>query len=130
MAEIPNLADDLEYLARHAFSFTLEINPHAPFHSTITEQLVEASCMPDQADDWVSPEQRAEAYRTGRFVEGQCYPNGSVSFDTLRGTNIAEVIHAMAAECRIDNARWTAQGDHPISCAFAACPVPEERTDG
>jgi len=104
------LAENLEYLRLNAFQFHLEINPHASYHEPIDEHLDTGRDSGDCDDDWISREQREEAYRTGHFVDGRVYPNGSVSFYTSRGTNIEAIVAALAECCRNDQARYTKAG--------------------
>lgn len=115
------LAQDLAYLAREAFSFSLEVNPHAPPHSKIDEHLFEVD-----ADDWLSPEQREEAYRTGRFISAQVYPCGSVGFFLFLGTDAAALVAACAGACREDREEYKRQGllGGATSRAFEPTPLP------
>ena len=86
---------DLAYLHAHAFSFSLESNPHATFHSTVEGWLQD--CNDEEDDDWVAPEQKSDALRTGKFIEARVYPRTSVAFFTVRGTNLGEVVRQCAA---------------------------------
>lgn len=104
------LAENLEYLRLNAFEFSLEINPHAGYHTPIDEHLDLGRDSGDCDEDWISREQREEAYRTGHFVEGRVYPNGSVSFYTSRGSDIEAIVAELAECCRKDQARYLAAG--------------------
>ena len=120
------LAVNLEYLRLNAFEFTLSINPHAGCHTPIDEHCGSYGQIPDDGSDWISREQQEEAYRTGHFVEGRVYPNGSVSFYTTYGMDISAVVAEMVECCQKDQARWRATGHEPKvgSPAFDARPVP------
>lgn len=98
-----DVASDLAYLAAEAFEFSLEINPHAGGHEPIAEYL---TFLEAQDDDWISPEQRDAALQSGKFVMGQVYPNGSVSFFWCLGTDVAAVVTRMAALCKEDRERF------------------------
>lgn len=118
------LLENLNYLRQEAFEFSLEINPHAGCHETLADHFSFGSG--DNAEDWVAPEQRAEAYRTGHFVEGRVYPSGSVSFYTLRGNDIEAIVTELARLCREDQARYRANGYDPkASRAFASSEIQE-----
>jgi hypothetical protein len=97
-----DLLDDLVYLQREAFEFTLSINPHASYHETIEAHL---SVGVHEDEDWLSPEQRREAVQTQKFVSGSVYPKGSVGFYTVHGTDLPAVIAECARLCREDRAR-------------------------
>ncbi len=117
------LAENLEYLRQNAFEFSLSVNPHAGCHDTIADYFNFG--LADHADDWVSPEQRAEAYRTGHFVQGRVYPCGSVSFFVHRGSDIEAIVAKLVEVCRTDRARYTAGGfEIKASNAFSACEMP------
>lgn len=103
------LNENLEYLQREAFEFSLTINPHAAGHEPVDEYF-DAD---DSDDNWVSREQREEAYRSGHFVKGQLYPNGSVTFFTLYGTQIEDVVACLVDICRKEQARFRGNGMDP-----------------
>lgn len=116
LTEDLKLIENLEYLRANAFEFTLTVNPHAGCHDHVDAYLED-----DCDDDWVSRDQREEAYRTGHFVRGQLYPNGSVTFFTLNGTKIEDVVAGLADICRTEQARFRGNGMDPkASSAFEA----------
>lgn len=104
------LAADLAYLQVDAFEFSLEINPHAGVYDTPEDH--DQICNRD-LDDWLSADQRNEAYRTGRFVRGFVYPCGSVSFYAVQGTDLPAVVATCARLCREEQDRWRAGGNEP-----------------
>lgn len=112
------ILNDLTYLQSHAFSFSLSVNPHAPFHQTMDEEL-EA----DSRDDWISEEEFHTAYATGKYIEGILYPLGSVSFYTLYGVDAGRIITAAASLLRDELSR-TATEEHFDSRAFTPCAPP------
>lgn len=95
--------DDLIYLQNEAFEFSIEINPHAGVHEKVENYFDE-----DDLEDWISPEQRDQAVASQKCVRGQIYPNGSVSFFTVLGVDVLEVVRKCAELCREDRARWAA----------------------
>jgi hypothetical protein len=111
------MEDDLEYLRQNAFEFTLTINPGAGSFTTPQETTTYHGDRTENeaAEDWISSEQRDEAYRTGRYVEGRVYPCGSVSSFSFYGTSISDVVAACARECRDEQSRWMSNGMTPHS---------------
>lgn len=102
------MEDDLKYLAAEAFELHLTINPRAGYHDTVEDFIKE-----HDEDDWLSPEDRDRAMETGRFVSGQVYANGSVSFYLVYGTDLAAVVAACARLCKEDRDRWTKSQGSP-----------------
>lgn len=97
------LIDDLEYLSKEAFEFSLQINPHAGGHETVEDWLAHFG---DDSEDWISLAQRTEAVSTGKFIVGQVYPNGSVSYFSAYGTNVEDVVRKCADLCKKDRDRY------------------------
>ncbi len=118
-----NLVEDLNYLKEFAYSFSIELNPHAGFHETIADQLTDVD---DSDEDWISREQREQAYATGVYIEGRLYINGSVSFYLVRGTECEDVIRKLADYCReeFSPAFSARHGDEP-SRSFQFCQLPD-----
>lgn len=94
---------DLIYLQREAFEFSLEINPHAGVHERVEQFFNE-----DDADGWISPEQKAGAIESQKVIRGIVYPNGSVTFFYVIGTDVAAIIAECAKICRTERARYLA----------------------
>lgn len=94
---------DLEYLAKEAFEFDLEINPSAG--AFVSVQTIIDEREPEE-DDWISIDQMEEAIRTNKLVIGTVYPNGSVSFFKVYGTDVLAVVAKCAELCRADRARY------------------------
>ncbi|TPM58946.1 hypothetical protein FJ959_08705 [Mesorhizobium sp. B2-2-4] len=108
--------DDLAYLQRNAFEFILNVNPGACCFTTPREETIYRDETEESvAEDWISFEQRDEAYRTGRFLSAQVYPCGSVSFYRFYGTSAEDVISACAKVCRDEQERWRNNGSEPFS---------------
>lgn len=99
--------DDLEYLAKEAFEFDLQVNPEAGAFVSVAELIKERE--PDD-DDWVSIDQRDEAIRTNKVCLGYVYPNGSVSFFRIWGTDVTQVVAKCAELCRGEKERWAKLG--------------------
>lgn len=100
-----SLEEDLKYLAAEAFEFHLTVNPHAGCFETVEDETSDHDGGP--RGDWLSEEQHEAALDTGRFISGLVYPNGSVSFYLVYGTDYAGVIAECARLCREDRDRWT-----------------------
>lgn len=113
--------EDLKFLQENAFHFSLEVNPHAPFHDTMVEELGTHRGEDDE-EDWLSAEDRRAAYNSGKYIECSLYPLGSVSFYTLRGTNADDLIAAAAKQLREDLKR-DPDGKRFASQAFTPQPL-------
>lgn len=97
--------EDLKYLQTEAFDFSLSFNPHAGGHETV-EDFIKGRDIAE--DDWISIEQRDIAIKTQKFIGGTVYPNGSVSFFDVFGTDIISVVSECTRLCREDKARFKA----------------------
>lgn len=118
----PDTLKDLIYLQEHAFNFTLAINPHAPFHNTIAEELPD-----DQHQYWTSEDARQTAYKTGKYIDGTLYPYGSVSFYTICGIDAAQII-TVAAEILREDLKNYEGGKHMESRAFTPIDPPQAKS--
>jgi len=113
-----DVLNDLAFLQEHAFNFSLEVNPHAPFHNTVAEEMADNECQ-----DWTSEQDRETAYKTGKYIEGRLYPYGSVSFYTIAGVDAAQIITACADILRKELSE-SAERKHCESRAFTSCDLP------
>jgi hypothetical protein len=96
------MIEDLEYLRREAFSFDLEINPHAVYYETVEDHFKDH----DDEDGWISPEQKQMAIAAQKVVLGRVYPVGSVTFFFVMGFEMAAVISECAQLCRTERTRY------------------------
>jgi hypothetical protein len=93
------LETDLQWLQANAFEFSLRINDDATFHTPLPER---GAFEDDRRDDWLSDDQRTEGLRTGKFVSCRVYPNGSVGFFQVFGTDLTAVVASTADAARAD----------------------------
>lgn len=114
------LAENLAYLQQNAFEFTLNFNPQA----TCFDSAADFDNWGDCGPSWVDEDQRKQAYETGRFIDAQVYPCGSVSFYQIAGTDLESIVAEMAKCCREDIESWTRQVGGPTKLKTAAYPGP------
>lgn len=96
------MINDLEYLRTEAFSFDLEINPHAVYHESVEDYFSDEG----DEDGWLSPDQKALAIASQKVVLGRLYPNGAVTSFFVMGADLASVVIECVKICRAERERY------------------------